>query len=250
MPTNDRTPSVAAQARAALALLERKSSTRVRDSLPRYGIIAPKAMGVAMGDVQAIAKQLGRNHALAEALWKSGWYEARCLTAFVDDPAQVTPAQMDRWCADFDNWGICDTICFHLFDRTPHAYRKVAAWKDKRGEFQKRAAFALLASLAGHDKKAPDAAFLEGLRFIEAAATDDRNFVKKAVNWALRQIGKRNQALNVKAVALSRQLASSAQAAPRWIGKDALRELTNKEVVRRLQSPTASAVRAGRRRGP
>jgi 3-methyladenine DNA glycosylase AlkD len=225
MPTNDRTPSVAAQARAALALLERKSSTRVRDSLPRSGIIAPKAMGVAMGNVQAIAKQLGRNHALAEALWKSGWYEARCLTAFVDDPAQVTPAQMDRWCADFDNWGICDTICFHLFDRTPHAYRKVAAWKDKRGEFQKRAAFALLASLAGHDKKAPDAAFLEGLRFIEAAATDDRNFVKKAVNWALRRIGTRNAALRAAAIDVAARLSASSDRTARWVGADALRQL-------------------------
>jgi 3-methyladenine DNA glycosylase AlkD len=211
--------------KTALDLLTRKSSPRVLASLPRYGIIAPKAMGVSMGDIQAIAKELGRSHVLADALWKSGWYEARCLAAFVDEPGEVTSAQMDRWCADFDNWGIVDTVCFHLFDRTPHAYAMVAKWKDARGEFQKRAAFALLASLAGHDKKAPDAAFLDGLRFIEAAATDDRNFVKKAVNWALRRIATRNPAMRDAAIAVSARLAKSADRTARWIGSDALRQL-------------------------
>ena len=124
------------------------STKRDRDNLARFGITASKAFGVSMANIQVLAKRLGRNHELAAALWDTGWYEARMLTSFVDEPARVTPAQMDRWCRDFDNWGICDTVCFHLFDRTPHAWAKVAQWSGKRDEFVKRAAFALLASLA------------------------------------------------------------------------------------------------------
>jgi 3-methyladenine DNA glycosylase AlkD len=134
---------------------------------------------------------------------------------------------MDRWCRDFDNWGICDTICFHLFDRTPHAWTKVARWHDKRAEFVKRAAFALLVSLALHDKRAPDRRFVEGLAFIERAATDERNFVKKGVSWALRLIGRRNQELNAEAVVVARRLAASPEPA-------AVRELTSPLVMRRL----------------
>ena len=156
-----------------------------------------------------LAKRLGRNHELAAALWDTGWYEARMLTSFVDEPARVTPAQMDRWCRDFDNWAICDTVCFHLFDRTPHAWAKVAQWRDRRDEFVKRAAFALLWSLTVHDKRADDEPFAEGLPLIERAATDERNFVKKAVNMALRAIGKRNPALNAAAVTVARRLADS-----------------------------------------
>jgi 3-methyladenine DNA glycosylase AlkD len=156
------------------------------------------------------------------------------LTSFVDEPARVTPTQMDRWCRDFDNWGICDTVCFHLFDRTPHAWRKVAQWSDRRQEFVKRAAFALLWGPTVHDKHAGDAPFVRGLIFVERAATDERHFVKKAVNMALRAIGKRNAALNAAAVAAARRLADSPGAAARWVGKDALRELTSPAVVRRL----------------
>src|SRR5258707_15767392 len=134
---------------AALAWLEKKSTPRDRANLARFGINATKAFGVSIANIQVLAKRLGRNHALAAALWDTGWYEARLLSSFVDEPARVTPAQMDRWCRDFDNWGICDTLCFHLFDRTPHAWGKVAQWSDKPDEFVKRAAFALLASLAG-----------------------------------------------------------------------------------------------------
>ena len=156
------------------------------------------------------------------------------LTSFVDEPARVTPAQMDRWCRDFDNWGICDTVCFHLFDRTPHAWAKVAQWSDQPGEFVKRAAFALLASLAGHDKSASDEEFLATLPLIERAATDERNFVKKGVSWALRRIGRRNAALNAASVTLARRLADSPQAAARWVGKDALRDITSAAVMRSL----------------
>jgi len=229
-----RTPPIPERVRDALAALERASTTRDRENLTRFGITANKAFGVSMSNVQALGKRLGRNHDLAAGLWETGWYEARLLTSFVDEPERVTAAQMDRWCRDFDNWGICDTVCFHLFDRTAHAWAKVDRWHDKRAEFVKRAAFALLASLALHDKRSGDRPFLDRLPLIERAAADDRNFVKKGVSWALRLIGRRNAALNEEAVALARRLAASEEPAARWIGKDAVRELTGPVVMRQL----------------
>lgn len=225
---------VDAAVQAALKALERRGTKRTLDGLARYGIFTNKAFGVSVGDVQRIAKPLGHGHDLAGALWETGWYEARLLAAFLDEPERVTPVQMDRWCRDFDNWGICDTVCFHLFDRTPHAWRKVEQWASRREEFAKRGSFALLACLALHDKVTGDGPFLASLRLIEAAAGDERNFVKKGVNWALRAVGRRNAALNTAAVAVARRLAASPEAAPRWVGKDALRELTSAPVVRRL----------------
>ena len=187
-----------------------------------------------MKNIQLLAKRLGRNHELAAALWETGCYEARLLTAYVDDPALVTPTQMEDWCREFDNWAICDTLCFVLFDRTPHAWSKVTQWSENRDEFAKRAAFALLASLSLHDKRTVDQPFLEGLRLIERDAFDNRNFVKKGVNWALRAIGRRNAALNVAAVAVSRRLSASPDAAARFVGKGALKELTSPPVLRQL----------------
>ena len=234
--------SIEEEVQAALAWLEQKSTRRDRENLARFGITAGKAFGVSMANIQVLAKRLGRSHELAAALWDTGWYEARMLTSFVDEPERVTPAQMDRWCRDFDNWGICDTLCFCLFDRTPHAWAKVAQWSDKRDEFVKRAAFALLASLAGHDKTSGDEPFREGLRLIERAAPDERNFVKKGVSWALRMIGRRNTALNAEAVLVARRLSVSPDAAARWVGKGALKELTGSVVTRRLagRSPKAA----------
>ena len=222
------------EVQSALAWLERKSTPRDRDNLVRFGITVNRAFGVSMANIQLLAKRLGRNHELAAALWDTGWYEARMLTAFVDEPARVTAAQMDRWCRDFDNWGICDTLCFKLFDRTPHAWIKVAHWSDKNDEFVKRAAFALLASLAAHDQGAADAHFVQGLRLVERAADDDRNFVKKGVSWALRMIGRRNPALNTAAVAVARRLSASTEAAARWVGRGAVKELTSPAVRRKL----------------
>lgn len=218
-----------------LAWLKRRGTKRNRDGMARYAIVAPKVFGVSVADLRDLSKELGRDHALASALWKSGWYEARMLTAFVDEPERVTPAQMDRWARDFDNWAICDALCFHLFDRTPHAWSKIERWSRRREEFVRRAAFALLASVALHDKGAPDARFVRALPLIERAASDDRNFVKKAVSWALRSIGRRNVALNRKAVAVSRRLIATDEPAARWVGRDALRELTSAAVVRRLK---------------
>jgi 3-methyladenine DNA glycosylase AlkD len=229
-----------------LAWLARAGRQTVRDGMARYGIPSDKAFGVSVGALRQYAKRLGPKHELAAALWKSGWYEARMLASFVDEPACVTPEQMDRWCADFDNWAICDTACFALFDRTPHAWRKVAQWAPRRPEFVRRAAFAMLASLTVHDKRAGDEPFAKGLVLVERAATDERNFVKKAVNWALRSIGKRNAALHAAAVEVGKRLAASANPAARWVGKDALRELASPAVKKRLaaRKPSPGARRS------
>ncbi len=223
--------------REALTWLERKGTKRTREGMARYAIVAPKVFGVSVAMIRQLSKRLGRDHELALALWETGWYEARMLTSFVDEPARVTATQMDRWAKDFDNWAICDTLCFHLFDRTPHAWKKVEQWSKRRHEFVKRAAFALLASVALHDKRAPDDPFLKSLELIEREAADERNFVKKGVSWALRSIGRRNQSLNAAALETARRLASSPEPAARWVGKDALRELTSPVVQRRLAAP-------------
>jgi 3-methyladenine DNA glycosylase AlkD len=157
------------------------------------------------------------------------------LTAYVSDPAALTPAQMDRWCRQFDNWGICDTICFALFDKSPHAWKKVHTWAKKKNEFERRASFALLASLAGHDKDSPDDRFLKALPLIQKAASDDRNFVKKGVSWALRGIGHRSLGLHTAAVSLATELSKSENATERWLGKDTLRDLNRPAVLARLR---------------
>jgi 3-methyladenine DNA glycosylase AlkD len=227
--------TLGADVESALAWLKRHSSKATRDGMARYAIPSDKALGVAMKDIKALGKTLGRNHTLADALWDTGVYEARMLASFVGDPAGLTPAQMDRWCGDFDNWAFCDAMSFNLFDRSPHAWAKVAAWSAKRGEFQKRTAFALLWGLTVHDKNVGNAPFLGGLALIERAADDDRHFVKKAVNMALRAIGKRNRPLNAAAVTTARRLARSPRPSARWVGTDALRELTSPAVARRLK---------------
>ena len=215
--------------------LEKHSSAAIREGMARYGIPADNASGVSVADLRRLAKQVGRDHQLALALWETGSYEARMLTPFVDEPARVTAAQMDRWARDFDSWAICDALCFHLFDKTPHAWSKIAKWSDARAEFVRRAAFALLASVALHDKTAPDKPFLDSLLLIEQAAADDRNFVRKAVSWALRGIGKRNPALHGAAVRLAGRLAASPNSAARWIGKDALRDLATPATFKRFK---------------
>jgi len=204
--------------------------------MARFAIRSDKAFGVSMAAMRPLVTRLGRNHDLALALWETGWLEARILAGFIDEPSRVASSQMDRWRQDFDNWAVCDSTCIHLFSRTPHAWRKVALWSRRRDEFGKRAAFALLAALAVRDKAAPDVTFERALIFVEAAAGDERNFVKKAVNWALRQIGKRNRRLNTSAVAVARRLAASTEPGQRWVGKDAMRELTSAPVLSRLAS--------------
>jgi 3-methyladenine DNA glycosylase AlkD len=221
-----------------LQWLERKGTRLNVEGTARYGIRADRAFGVSMGTMRPLAKRLGTNHALATALWKSGWHEARILATVVDDPRQVTRRQMNAWAADFNNWAICDTACLRLFGRTPVAWDKARQWSTSPREFVKRAAFALMASLAGHDKTAPDAQFLDLLSLIEQGADDERNFVKKGVSWALRRIGTRNLALNVAVLAVAKRLSQSDEASWRSVGKDALLELASQEVRSRLHRRT------------
>lgn len=229
------TATLSTRVREVLKWLERHGSKRQRDDMTkRYAISAPKSFGVSVGAIQQLAKRLGRDHELAAALWETGWYEARMLTAYIEEPERVTAAQMDRWARDFDNWGICDTQSFVLFGRTRHAWRKVEQWSRRRDEFVKRAAFATLATLALRDKSAGDEPFLRSLRLVERAATDDRNFVRKGVSWALRAIGERNGRLNAAALETARRLAESDNVAARWVGKDVLKQLARPAVRRRL----------------
>jgi 3-methyladenine DNA glycosylase AlkD len=224
---------------SVLAALHAKASPKVRDGMARFAIPSDHALGVAVSDIRKLGKTIGFDHELARELWKTGVYEARMLVSFVADPARLTPAEMDRWCRDFDNWAICDTLCFHLFDRSEHAFARVAAWAKRDEEFVKRAAFALLASLALHDKQASDDEFLACLPALERAATDDRNFVKKGVSWALRSIGERNADLHAAAAAIAIRLAAATSAPSRFIGKEALREFARPAVRARLAKRAA-----------
>lgn len=250
--------SAGADVPSILAALKKLATKRTLDGMARYAIPSHNALGVSMGDIQALAKRLRREHGerahgLADPLWDTGVYEARTLVAYIADPVRVTGAQMDRWRRDFDSWAICDTLCFALFDRTAHAWPKVKLWAKPGGrgarsrpnaEFHARAAYALLASIAGHDKGAPDAWFLEGLRLIERAVTDpaeDRNFVLKGASWALRRIGWRNAALHAAAVKTAARLAASPLAGARWVGKDALRDITRPAVTRRFAPKRTTA---------
>ncbi len=236
--------TIDAEVKGALSWLEGRGSKKGRESMERFAIPSKNAFGVSMKEMQALAKKLGRNHELAMKLWETGQYEARMTACYVADPAKLTAAQMDRWCREFDNWAYCDTACFALFDRTPHAWKKVGQWARSREEFVKRTAFALLWSLTMHDKEAVDARFLEGLALIEREARDERHFVKKAVNMALRAIGKRNRALNAAALKTAKKLAASDDPSARWIGKDALRELTSASVTRRVNMAARTARRS------
>jgi 3-methyladenine DNA glycosylase AlkD len=217
-----------------LAWLKRRGTQRTRKGMARYGLEAERAFGVPMGTLLSLQKRLGKDHALAEALWRSGWYEARLLAALVGEPERVTRRQMNAWAAGFENWGDCDTVCFKLWDQTPFAWEKARQWSASPRLYVKRAGFVLMACLAGHDKTAPDQRFRAFLPLIEKGARDERNFVKKGVNWALRGIGRRSLPLNEAALVVARRLALSEAAAPRWVGKDALRELTNATVRAQL----------------
>jgi 3-methyladenine DNA glycosylase AlkD len=210
----------------AIAALEAQGEARIRDGLGRYGIVtAERVIGVPMAAIQKVGKELGRDHQLAEELWQSGVYEARLLAAFVDVPQLVTAAQMDRWARDFDNWATVDTLCFKLFDQAPDAWAMVDRWAGANGEWVKRSAYALLASLALHDKKRDDAPFLARMPLIEAGSTDDRNFVKKGVSWGLRAIGaNKSPALRAAAREMAQRLIDSGDKTARWIGKDAQRQ--------------------------
>ena len=221
--------------KSALAWLEAQGTARYREQLgTRSAIHTDKAFGTSMPDVKKLAKIIGTDHAFAQALWKSGWYEVKALAAFVADPKLTTPTMMDSWCRDFENWADCDTVCFVLFDKTPHAFTKVKQWAKRKNEFEKRAAFALLASLALHDKKSPDEAFISLLPMTLAAANDERNFVKKGVSWALRAMATRSTLLREAVIDESGKLAASSDPTERWVGKDVLRDVTRPLVAKRV----------------
>jgi 3-methyladenine DNA glycosylase AlkD len=233
--------------RAIVSELCAMGNEKDRAGMARYGINVERAFGVSVYELRKVAKRLGTDHDLALALWATGLHEARLLAAFVDDPAKVTGGQMNAWARGFDSWDVCDQACTSLFDQTPHAWAKAAAWARRDEEWIKRGGFALMAGLAWHDKTTADAAFLKLLPMIERAASDDRNFVKKAVNWALRNIGKRNRALNRAAIACAEKILATANRraggerggdagarAARWIATDALRELSSAKVQARL----------------
>jgi len=215
-------------------MLAARGNTENRAGMARYAINTARAFGVSVTELRRIAKAIGTDHRLALELWQTGRHEAQLLAGMIDDPAQVDEAQLERWAADFDSWDTCDQTCANLFDRADLARVKAVQWAVREEEFVKRAAFALMAALAVHDKRAPDEVFGRFLPVIAAAADDERNFVKKAVNWALRNIGKRNQTLNTAAVACSHEIAARGTRSARWIAADALRELTSARVQQRL----------------
>ena len=204
------------------------------EGMARYGIESRGALGVPLPVLRKLAKRIDRDHELAGELWTADIYEARLLATLIDDPRAVDAAQMERWVSDFDSWALCDGACMNLFRWTDFAYDKARDWCDRTGEYEKRAGFAMMASLASGDKAAPDDEFEQFLPIIAARADDDRKYVKKAVSWALRQIGKRNVHLHGRAVACAEQLAGSASRADRWVGKDAMRELRSNKVLERL----------------
>jgi 3-methyladenine DNA glycosylase AlkD len=222
---------------AVLAKLRSLANLENVAGMARFGINPENTLGISVPTLRKMAKEIGRDHALAQELWVSGVHEARILASMIDDPRLVTEDQMERWVADFDSWDVCDQCCGNLFDKTPFAYRKAVEWAGRDEEFVKRAGFALMAWLAFHDKRAPDEAFLAFLPVISRESSDARNFVKKAVNWALRHIGKRNAALNAMAIQTAQEIQSMGSKPGRWIASDALRELTSEKIQKRLGAP-------------
>ena len=204
------------------------------DSMARYNVPSDHAYGVSMADLKAKARSIGRDHELALALWDTGAFEARILAGMIADPARLTEGTMDRWCADFDSWAICDSLCSVLFNRTPYAWTKVYEWAPREEEFVRRAGYALIWTLATHDKAASDDVFIDALKLIETAPNDDRPLVKKAMNMALRNIGKRNHRLNEAARRTCVALMAVQEKSRQWIGRHALRELESEKVQRRL----------------
>jgi 3-methyladenine DNA glycosylase AlkD len=202
--------------------------------MARYGINTESVLGISIYTLRPIAREIGKNHKLALQLWASGIHEARILASMIGDPEKLTQEQMEDWVKDFDSWDVCDQVCSNLFDRTVFAHDKAIEWSHREEEFVKRAGFALMAALAVHDKRAPDEAFERFLPVIRAQSTDDRNYVRKAVNWALRGIGKRNQALNWAAIAAAEGIRAMDSRSSRWVGSNALRELTSDRIQKRL----------------
>ncbi|MDD2882166.1 MAG: DNA alkylation repair protein [Rhodoferax sp.] len=225
----------------ALALLHAEARPSELTGMARFGINPERRLGLSMPAMRCIAKTLGRDHELALALWDTGIPDARIVAGMVADPAKLTSKEMDIWAESFASWDVCDQVCGSAFLASPMAWTKVTEWAARKEEFVRRAAFALLATLSVHDKKAADKRFVDVLPLIEAASVDERNLVKKAVNWALRNIGKRNLVLNAEAIDAATRIQQQGSRSGRWIAVDALRELTGEAVQKRLQTPLSSA---------
>jgi 3-methyladenine DNA glycosylase AlkD len=220
-----------------LAELESMKDDAAKEGMARYGIATDKAWGVSVAALRGMAKRIGKDHELAARLWNHGWRETRLLAAMVEDPARVTEKQMDQWARALDSWDVCDGLCNDLFRLTPFARAKAVEWSARPEPYVKRAGFVLMAVTALHDTREPDGTFIEFLQWIEREAGDDRNAVKKAVNWALRQIGKRNHELHGRAVRTAEAIREQGTPSARWIARDALRELTSVEMKRRMRKP-------------
>ncbi len=216
--------------------LQSLSDPEAIEGMARFGISSENTYGVSVPELRRIAKSHRKNHELALELWSSRIHEARILASMVDDPGLVTEAQMDSWVEEFDSWDVCDQTCLNLFDKTPFAYKKAVEWAGRDDQFVKRAGFALMACLAWHDKEAKDNRFRPFFKVIENNSTDGRNYVKKSVNWALRQIGKRNRTLNRDAIATARRIKAIDSKSAKWIAADAIRELTSKAVQNKLKN--------------
>jgi 3-methyladenine DNA glycosylase AlkD len=219
--------------------LERVADSKVRAKMAYFGVRVPKAYGISTPILHALARRIGKDHALAEQLWSSGIHEARILATLIGEPAKVTAKQMERWAREFDSWDIVDAACCYLYAGASSAWRQVEAWSSRREEFVKRAAFSLAAYLSYKDKQALDAQFERFLHIIEREAHDERNFVRKAVNWALRNIGKRNLRLNRSAIRAAERIQKQESRSARWIATDALRELRSDAVQQRLRRKAA-----------
>ena len=218
-----------------LKKLQAKARPDQLEGMARYGMAAERRLGVSVPEMRKIAKEYGKDHKLALELWKTGLAEARIVAAMIDEPEKVTEKQMEEWVKDINSWDICDQVCMNLFEKTPLAWKKILDWSEREEEFVKRAAFALTACLAWHDKEAEDEKFIELFPAIKRGATDERNFVKKAVNWALRNIGKRNQKLKKAAAKAAKEIQRIDAKAARWIASNAIRELESEAVQRRLR---------------
>jgi 3-methyladenine DNA glycosylase AlkD len=225
------------QVNEVIELLKSKSNPTPENlkGMARYGINTGRALCVSTPDIQKLAKQIGKDHALALQLWEAGWRESRILAAMIDEPARVTGEQMDSWVKDFDSWDVCDAACLHLFSWSSLAFEKAAGWPAREEEYVKRAGFALMACLAVGNRKSSDGQLAAFLPIIEREARDERNYVKKAVNWALRGVGKRNRTLNKLAIETAERIKLQDTRSARWIASDALRELSSEKTLGRIK---------------
>ena len=221
-------------AKELVAHLRHKGKAKNLESMSRFGINVDNACGIAIPELRRLAKHIGLHHGLASDLWRTQVHEARILAAYIDDYKRVSERQMDDWAADFDSWDLCDQVCGNLFDKTDFAHKKAIEWSSRKEEYVKRAGYVLMATLAVHDKRAGKAAFEKFFPHIVRGSTDERNYVKKAVNWALRQIGKRSLTLNREAIGVAREIAKIDSPSAKWVASNALHELEGEAVQKRL----------------